>query len=106
MSLIYEYLNVVKLGKQNFNFGCRAARDNKEVRYWNNKSKSVFLNWNIILSYNTMTITIDNNIITNKLMSTLRSVRYVSPLATFISTVKPVCNDHLYYKLYYLLLIQ
>ena len=69
MSLIGEYLNSVKSEKQKFNFGCQAACDTKEVRYWYNKSTSLFLNWNTMLSYITMNITINNTIITNKIMS-------------------------------------
>ena len=33
MSLIVEYLNSVKSEKQKSNFGCQAARDNKEEIY-------------------------------------------------------------------------
>ena len=31
---------------------------------------------------------------------------YVGPIWTYMNTVKPVCNDHLYNKIYYLWSIQ
>ena len=91
MSLICEYLNSVKSENQKFNFGFQVARGTKEVRYWNKKSTSLFLNWNTMLFYITMTITINNSIITNKTMSlrARHTARCVPPLAIITSIHTP-----------------
>ena len=72
MSLIGDYLNSVKSEEQKSNLGCQAAHDTKEVRYQN--KKGALLNWNTILLYTTMTITINNSIITNKFLCARHSV--------------------------------
>ena len=80
MSLFGEYLNSIKSEKQKSNFGCQVERDPKGVRSEICKSISFFLNWNTILLYITMTITINISIFSNKIMS-LHSARCVTPVS-------------------------